>query len=283
MTGTFLELTKPRLVLLSLWSVTIGFLLASRGPFPFLLLIKTLAGSGLVAAASMALNQYVEREEDARMKRTAGRPLPSGRARPGTALLFGIGLSAVGILILALTVNRLAAFLSFSILASYLFVYTPLKKKTPLCTVAGALPGAIPPMLGWAAAGGTLDCPAWILFSILFVWQLPHFFAIAWICREDYAGAGFQMLSVVDPTGLRVGRQIMLYTLATHLLSFLPAVTGMTGNFYYLGALLLGIWLIASSFKTAFRLDANSRTFFRHSVIYLTLLLLLMVLDRGPV
>jgi protoheme IX farnesyltransferase len=279
-----MELIKPRLVFLVLWSVTLGFLIGSRAGVDFLLLLKTLAGAGLVAAGSMTLNQYLEREEDSRMKRTEGRPLPTGQVKPGTALLLGILEAIAGIIVLAAGVNFLTAFLSFLVLASYLFVYTPLKKKTPLCTLAGAVPGALPPMIGWSAArGGALGLEAWVLFLILFVWQLPHFFAIAWICREDYERAGFQMLSVVDPTGERVGRQILIYTLALHLLSFLPAIFGMTGHFYYLGALLLGIWFIYSSFKTAFQLDRHSKAFFRNSIVYLSMLFFLMMLDRSPV
>ena len=278
----FLEITKLRLVLLVLWTVTVGFLLGSRGPIDFSLLLKTLGGTALVAAGSMVLNQYLERETDARMRRTENRPLPSGRMKPKEALLLGIFLSLAGLLALAVNVNLLSAFLSGLTLATYLFLYTPLKKKTPLCTLVGAIPGAIPPMLGWAARRGELGFEAWILFAILFVWQLPHFFAIAWIYREDYARAGFQMLSVIDPTGGRVGRQIMIYTLGLYLLSFVPAVTGMVGLHYYLGALLLGIWFIASSFRTAFQLDLGSRSFFKNSVFYLTLLLLLMILDKNP-
>ena len=281
--GPYIEITKPRLVFLSLWSVTVGFLLASRNPIDFLLLLRTLTGAALVAAGSMTLNQYLEREVDALMKRTEKRPLPSGRMRPETALIFGAALVFSGIFFLAQRVNFLSALLATTTWASYLFLYTPLKKKTSLCTLFGAIPGAIPPMIGWAAVKGSLNAGAWILFAILFVWQLPHFFAIAWIYREDYGRAGLKMLSVVDPTGNQVGRQIMIYSLAVHLLSFLPPIAGVTGNWYYLGALLLGIWFIASSFRTAFQLDLRSRSFFRHSVLYLALLLLLMILDKTPV
>lgn len=280
MKSAWVEITKPRLVILVLWTVTIGFLLASPPSLDYVLLTKTLIGAALVAAGSMALNQYLERDADARMKRTEGRPLPSGRMKPAEALWMGSALAAAGLVVLAGTVNFLTASLALVILTSYLFIYTPLKKKTFLCTLIGAIPGALPPMMGWAAARGRLGFEAWILFGILFLWQMPHFFAIAWIYREDYTQAGFPMLSVVDPSGERVGRQIMIYTLGTYLFSFLPALTGMTGDFYYLGTLLLGLWLIASSFRTAFQLDRRSRSFFRNSVIYLSLLLLLMMLDR---
>ena len=278
----FIEIAKPRLVFLSLWSVAVGFFLASRGPVDWMLLLKTLGATALVAAGSMALNEYLERDTDSLMRRTMNRPLPSGRMKPSSALIYGSILSFAGMLALAWGVNFLTGILAFLTWAIYLFVYTPLKKQTPLCTWVGAIPGAIPPLLGWAAARGGLGAGAWILFAILFVWQLPHFFAIAWIYREDYERAGLRMLSVVDPTGNQIGRQIMIYALGVHLLSFLPPIFGVTGNWYYLGALLLGIWLIASSFQTAFQLDARSRAFFRSSVLYLSLLLLLMILDKTP-
>lgn len=278
----YLELTKPRLVLLVLWTVAVGFLLASHAPLDFFLFFKTLGGAALVAAGSMALNQYLERANDAKMKRTQSRPLPSGRVRPEAALVFGIFLSGTGFFLLVKGVNLLTAFLSLATLGSYLFLYTPLKTKTSFCTLIGAISGAIPPMLGWTARTGELGKGAWPLFFILFVWQLPHFFAIAWIYREDYERAGFRMLSVIDPTGERIGRQIMGGSLAVFLSSFIPPLFGLTGLFYYLAALLLGIWLLASSFQTAFQLEARSRIFFRNSVLYLTLLLVFMMGDKSP-
>ncbi len=280
---TFWEITKFRLVLLVLWTTVVGYLWGSRGPFDSFMLLRALIGTAFVAAGSMALNQYLERESDAQMKRTQNRPLPSRRIKPRQALLLGIFLSIIGILELAFAVNLLCASLALLTLITYLFIYTPLKKKTPLCTLIGAIPGALPPMIGWAAARGGLGAGAWILFAILFFWQIPHFFAIAWIYREDYAKAGFRMLSVVDPTGQRIGREIMIYTLGVHLLSLVPAVLGMMSPTYYLGALLLGIWFIASSFRTAFQLDARSRSFFKSSVLYLAFLFLLMILDKRPI
>jgi len=278
--NALIEITKPRLVLLVLWTVTVGFLLASHGSFDFLLFFKTLSGTALAAAGSMTLNQYLERREDARMKRTRGRPLPSGRMKPTHALGLGIFLSSVGIFELAALVNFLTASLAVATLATYLFIYTPLKTKTPLCTLAGAVPGAIPPMMGWTAATGRLTWEAWVLFAILFAWQLPHFFAIAWIYREDYTRAGFHMLSVVDPTGKRIGQEMMIYSLAVLLTSLLPAVTGMSGFVYYGGAFLLGIWFLAASFRAAFQLESRARSFFLKSVLYLSLLFLLMIVDR---
>jgi len=278
--SAFLEITKPRLVALVLWTVSVGFLLASPSTPDLLLLFKTLFGTAWVAAGSMTLNQYLERESDARMKRTETRPLPSGRMNSSTALALGSFLSLAGILILAFQVNFLSALLAGVTLGSYLFIYTPLKTRTPFCTLFGALPGALPPMMGWAAATGRLDWQAWILFTILFLWQLPHFFAIAWIYREDDKRAGFRMRSVVDPTGKRIGQEIMIYTLAVLLASLLPAVTGMSGLVYYGGAFLLGIWFLAASLRTAFQLDLRARSFFRQSVLYLGLLFFLMWMDK---
>ena len=278
----FVEITKPRLVILVLWSVAVGFLAAWEGPLDWGLLLKTLGGTTLVAAGSMALNQYLEREGDGRMRRTENRPLPSRRMGPNTALAFGILLATAGLFFLASAVNFLSAFLAASTLLIYLYAYTPLKRKTPWCTLVGAVPGAIPPMLGWAAVRGELGVEAWSLFLILFVWQVPHFYAIAWIYREDYARAGFQMLSVVDSSGEKIGRQIMIYSLLLCLASFLPALVGRSGLLYYLSALLLGIWLLASSLRTAFQLDSRSRVFFRNSVLYLALLLFFLILDRRP-
>ena len=273
------EITKPRLVLLVLWTVSVGFFLASRPPINFWILFFALFGTALVAAGSMTLNEYMEREADGKMKRTENRPLPSGRLKPVQALVFGSFLSILGFSIL-LFVNFLTAFLSLLTWVVYLFIYTPLKTKTPLCTLAGAIPGAIPPMIGWSAARGTLNWEAWTLFAILFVWQLPHFFAIAWIYRQDYERAGFRMLSVVDPTGKRIGQEIMIYSLGVLLISLVPAILGMSGLIYYLGAFLLGIWFLASSFGTAFRLDTHSRSFLNKSVLYLGTLFLLMILDK---
>ncbi len=277
----FLEITKPRLVLLVLWTVAVGFLLGSGASLSGVLLSKVLLGSALVSAGSMVLNQYLERKEDAQMKRTQSRPLPSGRLEPIEALIFGIFLSISGIVELIFWVNPLVAFLSGLTLVIYLFIYTPLKTKTPLCTLVGAVPGAIPPMMGWAAAQGKLTWEAWVLFAILFAWQLPHFFAIAWIYRQDYSRAGFKMLSVVDPTGTRIAKEIMIYSLIVLLASLVPALTGMNGFIYYGGAFLLGIWFLASSFHAAFGLEANSRSFFKKSVFYLSLLFLLMMVDRA--
>ena len=277
---TFLEITKFRLVSLVLWSVAVGFFMASGGPLDFPLLARTLAGTALIGGGAMALNQYQEREADARMKRTEDRPLPAGRIRPGTALGLGVLISAAGFLVLFSGVNRLTGILSALTLLGYLFIYTPLKSRTSLCTLVGAVPGAVPPLLGWTAARGAAGSEAWVLFSILFLWQLPHVLAIGWVHREDFQRAGFKMLAVTDATGKKVGQRIFIYSLALIPLSLVPGFLGMTGRIYFWGALLLGIWFAASGWRTRRELDGRAKSFFRHSILYLTVLFLLMMLDK---
>lgn len=217
------------------------------------------------------------------MKRTKNRPLPSLRLSPKEVLVFGVLISIIGILWLAIRVNFLSTLLGGTTLLSYLFLYTPLKTRTWLCTLAGAVPGALPPVIGWTASRNSLNLETAVLFLILFVWQLPHFFAIAWMYRSDYSRAGFRMLSVVDPSGEKIKRQIIVYSLALLLLSLIPPLVGMTGFLYYLGAFLLGVWFLLASFRTAFALDRLSKSFFRSSILYLSLLFLLMILDKSPV
>src|SRR6185295_9594500 len=188
-----------------------GFLLAGGETFSFALLVYTLLGTGLVSGGASVLNHVLERETDALMRRTANRPLPTGRMDPDAALLFGVAVAVAGLLVLYLAANPLTALLGAAALAGYVFVYTPLKRVSSLATIIGAIPGAIPPMMGWCAVRNELDAAAWVLFGILFFWQLPHFLAIAWLCREDYARGGFPMLPVLDPEGTRTGRQAVLY------------------------------------------------------------------------
>jgi protoheme IX farnesyltransferase len=274
------ELTKFRLVSLVLWSVSVGFYLASRGPLDLLLLAKTLLGTALIGSGAMALNQYQERESDSKMKRTMNRPLPGKRIQAGAVLLLGILISMAGFLILFTGVNQLAGIISVLTLLSYLGIYTPLKTRTSLCTLAGAVPGAIPPLLGGTAVRGEMTLESWVLFLILFLWQLPHVLAIGWVSREDFANAGFKMLAVVDPTGKKVGQRIFIYSLALIPLSILPALLGMTGMIYFCGALLLGVWFAVSGWQVRQELDSRAKSFFRHSIIYLAVLFLLMVLDK---
>ncbi|MGH9363600.1 MAG: heme o synthase, partial [Thermoanaerobaculia bacterium] len=275
------ELTKPGITLMVVLTAGLGFLLA-RGDarLSWLLLVHTLVGTGLVSAGASALNHLLEREVDARMRRTAERPLPAGRLDPDLALLFGVGLAVAGLLELALAVNLLTALLGALALAGYLFAYTPLKRVSPLNTVVGAVPGAIPPLMGWAAVRDGLDPAAWALFGILFLWQMPHFLAIAWLCREDYARAGFPMLTVHDPEGTRTARQVILYGAALVPISLLPAVQGLLGVPYFLGALLLGLAYLAFGLDFARRRSTPAaRRLMLASILYLPALLAAMLLD----
>jgi protoheme IX farnesyltransferase len=277
---------KPRINFLVVLTALIGFFLGSDGTIHYLKLCFMLIGTSLVSAGSAVLNQYLEHESDLKMKRTANRPLPSGRLQPEQALLFGIVLSIAGILILAMKVNLLTSFLSCIALSSYLFLYTPLKSRTSLCTLIGAVPGAIPPMMGWTAATNQVDFGAWVLFSILFLWQLPHFLSLAKIYREDYAEAGLQMLPVVDHEGKLTGQQIILYTLALISVSLLPSLGGVAGSVYFFGALILGILFLALGIRCVFfskdgQLHAYYKSLFHASVIYLPMLLILLVIDKA--
>lgn len=276
----YLELTKPRLVSLTLWSTAAGLILADHGPVHFRLLCLTLLGSGLVAAGSMSLNEWMERGEDARMTRTSSRPLPAGRLHPNEALAVGFLFSLAGLAVLYYGVNGLSAWLAFSTLFSYVAVYTPLKKITPLCTLVGAVPGAIPPLIGWAAVSGTLSLQAWVLFTIIFFWQMPHFYAISWFWRKDYQAAGFRMLSVKDPGGKRVAKEMFLYNLAMIPVSLLPFTTSLTGKLYFVSAIFMGAVMTVLSALCLKNLDKYARLFFRSSLLYLTVLFILMVLDK---
>lgn len=276
-----LALTKPRITALVLVTTAVGFYLATRGAVDVALLLHTLLGTGLLAGGTNALNQYAEREPDARMRRTADRPIPSGRLSPGMALGFAAGISALGALYLAVAVNPLTALLGALALGMYVFLYTPLKRRTWWCTIVGAVPGAIPPMMGWTAVRGELEPLAWVLFGIVFWWQLPHFYAIAWIYRSDYARAGFPMLPVVDADGARTGRQIVASTLALIAVSVWTSVLGLTGALYLVGALALGATFLGFGLWLAGRRSGPSaRRLFLASVVYLPALLLLMVVDK---
>ncbi len=278
---TYLELTKPQLTLMAVVTALIGFMLAAPHPVDARTLAAVVLGTVLVGAGASALNQYLERDADARMERTRNRPLPSGRLNPESALLFGVAASVGGLLTLSFGANFLAGTLAAATLATYLFLYTPLKSRTALCTLVGAIPGAIPPLIGWAAARGHLSIEAWILFSILFLWQLPHFLAIAWTWREDYARAGFRMLPVLDPEGSSTGRQIVLYCLALLPVSLMPAALGSFGWIYFSVALISSLAFLACGFVTArVRSGASARRLFLASILYLPVILTTMTLDR---
>lgn len=275
------ELMKPRITLMVVLTAGIGVLLSSGGSVDLSLAIHALLGTGLVAAGSAALNHVLERDLDALMERTADRPLPTGRMDPDSALLFGVGLAVAGLLELTLAVNLLTALLGAVALAGYIFVYTPMKRVSSLATVVGAIPGALPPLMGWTAVSDRLELGGIVLFAILFLWQLPHFLAIAWMCREDYSRAGIPVLPVVEPDGRSTARQMMLYGAALLPVSLLPTVLGLTGGTYFIGTLSLGCFFLAVcvSFALSFSNGAARRVLLV-SVLYLPAVLVVMVLDR---
>jgi protoheme IX farnesyltransferase len=280
-TADFLLLTKPRLALLVLFTVLAGYCLAPVEAFAGTLLVHALLATALVAGGANAINMWIEREHDARMVRTCGRPLATGRLRPGEVLLFGTAIAAAGVAWLALFVNPRSSAVAAVTLLSYVAVYTPMKRLTALNTVVGAVPGALPPLIGYTAAGGALDARAMTLFAIVFLWQLPHFLAIAWIHRDDYARGGFVMLPAVDPGGSAMARQIVVHSLELLLVSLLPTVLGHAGRLYFFGALVLGVLFLGCGVLVAIRRsEAAARRHFYSSLVYLPLLFLLMMLDR---
>jgi len=276
-----LALTKPRVTLMVLWTAAIGCFLAAEGEIDWLLVFHTISGTALLAAGTAVLNQVMERREDSRMQRTAKRPLPAGRIRPAPALLFGLGLVTAGTAYLAAAVNPLVAILGGLTSVVYLALYTPLKKYTPFCTVIGAIPGATPPLMGWAAIRGELGWDAFLLFLVVFGWQVPHFLAIALLYREDYQRGGFYMLPDDDSDGRKTGTRILISTLMLTLVSLMLSWSGLLGGLYLTGAVFLGAGLLWVSYRLArspSRLRA--RSLLRASVLYLPLLLAFMVIDR---
>jgi heme o synthase len=279
----YLDLTKPRITWLILMSTAIGYFfgLPSGTPWITWQLLHAILGTALLASGTAALNQWYERDADCKMRRTANRPLPGKRIASNRALVFGIALAALGFVELWLGVNFLSAAIGLFTLASYLFLYTPMKSRTWWSTTVGAIPGAMPPVIGFAAAAGTLTRECWVLFAILFLWQFPHFYSIAWMYKEDYARAGIRMLPVVEPDGRSTARQIVLYGIALIPVSLIPGVLGMAGTVYLIGALLLGLWFLYSGVRVARELTAvRARGVLVTSVIYLPLIYGLLLLDR---
>jgi protoheme IX farnesyltransferase len=277
----FLELTKPGITFLVITTTIVGFYFGANAPISLLRLANTLLGTALVAGGASALNMYVERDLDSRMRRTARRPLPMGRLQPEEALAFALSIAVAGMVYLFAFVNPLTSLLSAVTLISYLFLYTPLKTKTWLCTLIGAAPGALPVIMGWAAVGGRIETGGWVLFAIVFFWQIPHFYAVGWMYREDYARAGFPMLPVVDTSGIRTSRQITIYIGLLVVATALPFLTGLTGLFFLVGAAVLGLLFLY--FGVAFarhRARAAARRVFLYSILYLPLLLVLLVIDK---
>lgn len=277
----FYELTKPRMNFLVVVTTMVGYYMAARGWGDWGRVVYTLVGTALTAAAASVLNQYVERDPDALMRRTAARPLPGGRMRPTDALLYGVLLAVAGMAILTIFVNPLTALLGAMTLGLYVFVYTPAKRRTTICTLIGAVPGAIPPMMGYTAVRGTISLEAFALFAILFFWQMPHFLAIAILYRDDYARGGFRMLPVVD-SGLQVtGRQIVLYSMSLIPVTLLPALIGMAGFVYFAAALLLGLAFAGFGVLCArSKSRSDARQLFLASIVYLPALLAAMMLDK---
>src|SRR5438105_8798526 len=249
--AAYIELTKPRITSLIVLTSAAGFWLVSVGTVNYLLFAHALIGIALLSSGIATLNQFMERDLDALMRRTADRPLPSGRLFPFEALWFGLTLTLMAEAYLALFVNVLTALLGLTVIAGYLFVYTPLKTRTSLSTALGAFPGAMPPLMGWTAARGEIDVAAWVLFAILFLWQFPHFLAIAWMYREDYGRAGIRMLPVLEPDGRVTGQQIIAYSVMLLPVSLLPAVLGLSGKIYLIAAFVLGLLFVASSVRAA--------------------------------
>lgn len=279
----FLALTRPRVVVMVLVTTLVGFYLASVGAPDYVRLVHTLVGIALSAGGTLALNQYLERDVDARMERTRLRPLPDGRLQPIEALGFGVAITGVGLLYLALSVNVLSAFVTAFSVGSYLFLYTPLKRKTSLCSVVGAVPGALPPVIGWGAARGELGLEAWVLFGILFLWQIPHSLAIARLYRDDYARAGIRVLPVVEPDGGSTGRQIVSNCLALLAVGLLPTLIGLAGWVYFVGAIVLGLMFLGCGILLAISpSEASARLLLFASLVYLPAQLGLMALDKVP-
>jgi heme o synthase len=279
-TADFLELTKPRLNLLVVATTLAGYYLGAEG-FNASVLLCTVVGTGLVAGGAAAFNEILERDTDGLMRRTRMRPLPGGRMRVATAVWFAIALSACGLALLAVGANTLAAAVAAATLLSYALIYTPLKAKTSLSTLVGGVPGALPPMIGWSAATGTLSLEAWVLFGIVFLWQMPHFLAIAWLCREDYARAGLPMLPVVEPDGRSTAQQVVLYASVLVPMSLVPTLVGLAGRVYFAGALVLGVAFLALGILFAReRTNENARRLFLGSITYLPLLWGLLLGNR---
>ncbi len=277
----YYELTKPRMNLLVVLTTTVGFYMASIGEINWLLLLNTVIGTALTAAGAAVLNQVVERDLDKLMPRTLNRPIPAGRVLPGEATIYGVALGVSGVGFLAWLVNPLTAFLGGATLLSYLFVYTPMKRWTSLNTIIGAIPGAIPPMMGVTAVTGVMSMYAVALFGILFFWQMPHFLAIAILYRQDYAAGGFKMLPVVDEDLNCTGHQIVLYAAALIPASLMPVMVHMAGAVYFFAALVLGLVFLGYGTLCAVRKRrVDARKLFFASIIYLPLLLLVMMINR---
>ncbi len=277
----YVTLMKPELTLLSVCTALVSCFMAAWGSFPLVPLLHVFIGTLLIGAGAGALNQYLERDYDAMMRRTENRPLPAGRLSGNEALVFGATLSTGGVVFLSLTTNLLTAFLGATTLVSYVFLYTPLKRITPFSTVIGGIPGALPPVIGWTAVRGEITVEALVLFGILYFWQMPHFYSLAWMYRKDYQRAGYPMLTVLDESGRKTSIQILIHAALLIPVSILLTLTSTSGNVYGISALSIGILFFISAMRL-FKLRTNgaARTVFVASLIYLPLLMFLMAIDK---
>jgi protoheme IX farnesyltransferase len=279
----FCELAKPRVVLMVLITAFVGFYVGSADVPDYSQLLKMLLGTALAAGGTLALNQFIERRSDALMTRTRHRPIPDGRVTPVEAFWFGLAVTIAGLVYLAIAVNVISAGITALITVTYLLFYTPMKRKSPLCLIVGAIPGALPPVIGCVAARGILDVDAWVLFAILFLWQVPHTLAIAWLYRDDYAKAGIQFLPVIEPGSSSTNRQIVSHCAALLAVSLLPTLLGLAGAIYFVVAFVLGVGFLVSGLRLAMESTLiGARRLLYASLIYLPVLLLMMALDRVP-
>ena len=279
--GDYLALMKPRLNFLVVATSAAGYYLGGPGSADVVSMAEAVAGTALVAGGAAVLNQLYERDTDALMRRTRLRPLPAGRVAPADARIFGLALSVAGLVLLAARANWLSAALALATLVTYLAIYTPMKRRTSLATLVGAIPGALPVLIGWTASHGSIAYGGATLFAIVFLWQIPHFMAIAWLYRDDYGKAGFPMLSVIDPEGRRAGRQAVWYAVALVPASLAPAYIGIAGSVYFASALVLGLALLVLAVRfSATRSDAAARALFLGSITYLPLIWIVMIANR---
>ena len=281
-TNSYIDLMKPNILIMVLITSILGYYLGSDGKILWGNLIWLLIGTTFSAGGASVLNQYLERDQDKIMKRTSQRPIPSGIISPQNALIFGIILVIIGTIILVLEINLLTGFLSLLTAFMYVLIYTPMKRITWLNTSMGSIPGALPPIGGWAAATNSIDSGAWILFGILYLWQHPHFFAIAWMCKDDYEKAGFMMLPVIEPDGKRTTRQILWHLSLLFPISLLPVVIGMNGNIYLYGALIITLYYFLSALPMLYdKSYKNASRILKASVLYLPVLMIIIIIDKG--
>ena len=281
-TNSYIDLMKPNILIMVLITTILGYFLGADGKILWNNLTWMLIGTTFSAGGAGVLNQYLERDQDKIMNRTCNRPIPSGKISPQNALIFGIITVIVGSIVLVVKINLLTGFLSILTAFMYVLIYTPMKRVTWLNTSLGSIPGALPPIGGWAAATNSIDSGAWILFAILYLWQHPHFFAIAWMCKDDYEKAGFKMLPVIEPDGNRTIRQILWHLSLLFPISLLPVLIGMNGNIYLYGVLIITLYYFISAFPMLYKKSyKNASRILKASVLYLPALMIIIIIDKG--